>query len=34
MRLARLPLLLAALLAPETHWITGQRIEVTGGYRL
>lgn len=25
---------IAALLAPETRWITGQRIEVTGGYRL
>lgn len=24
----------AMLLAPETGWITGQRIEVTGGYRL
>lgn len=24
----------ASLLAPETRWITGQRIEVTGGYRL
>jgi NAD(P)-dependent dehydrogenase (short-subunit alcohol dehydrogenase family) len=24
----------ASLLAPETGWITGQRIEVTGGYRL
>lgn len=24
----------ATLLAPETRWITGQRIEVTGGYRL
>lgn len=24
----------AMLLAPETRWITGQRIEVTGGYRL
>lgn len=25
---------IAVLLAPETRWITGQRIEVTGGYRL
>lgn len=25
---------IASLLAPETRWITGQRIEVTGGYRL
>ena len=25
---------IAALLAPETGWLTGQRIEVTGGYRL
>lgn len=25
---------IASLLAPETGWITGQRIEVTGGYRL
>lgn len=25
---------IAMLLAPETRWITGQRIEVTGGYRL
>jgi hypothetical protein len=24
----------AALLAPGTRWVTGQRIEVTGGYRL
>jgi NAD(P)-dependent dehydrogenase (short-subunit alcohol dehydrogenase family) len=24
----------AMLLAPETRWITGQRLEVTGGYRL
>ena len=24
----------AMLLAPETRWITGQRVEVTGGYRL
>lgn len=24
----------ASLLSPETRWITGQRIEVTGGYRL
>jgi len=24
----------AMLLAPETGWVTGQRIEVTGGYRL
>jgi NAD(P)-dependent dehydrogenase (short-subunit alcohol dehydrogenase family) len=24
----------ASLLAPETGWITGQRLEVTGGYRL
>lgn len=22
------------LLAPESRWITGQRVEVTGGYRL
>ncbi|NVJ20774.1 SDR family oxidoreductase [Myxococcus sp. AM011] len=25
---------IAMLLAPETGWVTGQRIEVTGGYRL
>jgi NAD(P)-dependent dehydrogenase (short-subunit alcohol dehydrogenase family) len=25
---------IASLLAPETRWVTGQRIEVTGGYRL
>jgi NAD(P)-dependent dehydrogenase (short-subunit alcohol dehydrogenase family) len=25
---------IAALLAPGTRWVTGQRIEVTGGYRL
>jgi NAD(P)-dependent dehydrogenase (short-subunit alcohol dehydrogenase family) len=25
---------IASLLAPETQWITGQRIEATGGYRL
>ncbi|MDF3822592.1 SDR family oxidoreductase [Leptospira sp. 96542] len=25
---------IAALLGPDTRWITGQRIEVTGGYRL
>lgn len=25
---------IVSLLAPETGWITGQRIEVTGGYRL
>lgn len=25
---------IASLLAPETAWVTGQRIEVTGGYRL
>lgn len=25
---------IASLLSPETRWITGQRIEVTGGYRL
>lgn len=25
---------IAMLLAPETAWITGQRVEVTGGYRL
>lgn len=24
----------ASLLSPETRWVTGQRIEVTGGYRL
>lgn len=24
----------ASLLAPDTRWMTGQRIEVTGGYRL
>jgi hypothetical protein len=24
----------ASLLSPETRWITGQRVEVTGGYRL
>lgn len=24
----------ATLLAPETRWVTGQRIEVTGGFRL
>jgi NAD(P)-dependent dehydrogenase (short-subunit alcohol dehydrogenase family) len=24
----------AMLLAPESHWITGQRIEATGGYML
>ena len=24
----------AALVSAETGWITGQRIEVTGGYRL
>ena len=24
----------ALLLAPESHWITGQRIEVTGGFML
>lgn len=24
----------AVLLAPETRWVTGQRVEVTGGYRL
>jgi hypothetical protein len=26
--------MIAMLLAPETRWITGQRVEVTGGYRL
>lgn len=25
---------IASLLSPETRWLTGQRIEVTGGYRL
>lgn len=25
---------IAALLGPETRWVTGQRVEVTGGYRL
>lgn len=25
---------IASLLSPDTRWITGQRIEVTGGYRL
>lgn len=25
---------IAALLSPETRWLTGQRIEATGGYRL
>jgi NAD(P)-dependent dehydrogenase (short-subunit alcohol dehydrogenase family) len=25
---------IASLLAPDTRWVTGQRIEVTGGYRL
>lgn len=25
---------IATLLAPETRWLTGQRLEVTGGYRL
>ena len=25
---------IVSLLSPETRWITGQRIEVTGGYRL
>lgn len=25
---------IAALVADETRWVTGQRIEVTGGYRL
>ena len=25
---------IAALCGPETRWVTGQRIEVTGGYRL
>ena len=25
---------IAMLLAPETRWVTGQRNEVTGGYRL
>jgi len=25
---------IAALLAPSTRWVTGQRLEVTGGYRL
>lgn len=26
--------LIAALLSPDTRWVTGQRIEATGGYRL
>jgi NAD(P)-dependent dehydrogenase (short-subunit alcohol dehydrogenase family) len=26
--------LIAALLSPDTRWLTGQRIEATGGYRL
>ncbi|RYZ05442.1 MAG: SDR family oxidoreductase [Myxococcales bacterium] len=25
---------IASLLSPDTRWVTGQRIEVTGGYRL
>jgi NAD(P)-dependent dehydrogenase (short-subunit alcohol dehydrogenase family) len=25
---------IASLLSPDTRWITGQRVEVTGGYRL
>jgi NAD(P)-dependent dehydrogenase (short-subunit alcohol dehydrogenase family) len=25
---------IASLLSPDTRWITGQRIEITGGYRL
>lgn len=24
---------IASLLSPDTPWVTGQRIEITGGYR-